>query len=95
MVNNVADALGLDGQTLAIIRDGALTGKDIRIDDQSSVESLLNIDPEWSPAEIKRHLRDEFGKWSGRLNTLAEGPDRDHAQFMLDKISEARTKYAT
>ena len=58
-----------------------------------AIEDLLSIDLEWSHEQIREYLRREFAKWNARLNTMAEGPDRDHAQYMLDKIGEARIKY--
>ena len=93
LVNKIGEAVGLDDKTMEIIRDGAMLGKDIEVHEQSSIESLLNIDSSWPTSKVKKHLGVEFAKWNGRLNTLPEGPDRDHAQYMLDVISEARTKY--
>ena len=60
----------------------------------ASREELLGIDPSWSKEEIKEHLLKEFSKYSGRLNTVLEGRQRENAQNMIDKISEAREKYS-
>ena len=38
-------------------------------------------------------LAKEFQKWNGRYNSLEEGPERESAQNILNRIGEARKKY--
>ena len=43
--------------------------------------------------EVQSHLKSEFKKWNARLNNLQSGPDKEHAQKMLDLIGTERSKY--
>jgi len=90
VINMIAAGLGIDPSLLEAIRDGAIAGKKLEISGESGVEDLVGIDSDWSDEEVSKHLQVEFTKWNGRLNTMPEGPDRDHAQSMLDNIAEAR-----
>jgi len=75
------------------MRDQKIVGLEINLGSQASIEDVLGIESDWDTATIKRHLRIEFQKWNDRINTLAEGEERDNAQQMLNLISEARQKY--
>ena len=70
-----------------------LVGMELSME-QASIETILNIEPNWSNEKIKKQLAVEFAKWNNRLNTLAEGQERENAQKMLDLIAEGRKKYA-
>lgn len=94
VIKNISDALDLDFQEIQRMKDQRLIKLSTKIESQSSVEAMLGIDPDWSPDQIQRHLRAEFTKWNGRLNTLPDGEERENAQRMLDLIAEARKKYA-
>lgn len=94
LIHNVADALNLDMNEIVKMRDQKIVGLSSSSASNSSVEALLGIDPSWSTEQIKKHLRVEFQKWNNRLNTLDDGAERENAQEMLDKISEARKRYS-
>jgi len=92
-IRKVAEALDLDPDEIAKMRDQKLIGLDFT-KEQSSLEDLLGIDPSWDKKKIKAHLTGEFTKWSNRMNSLPQGKDREFAQKMLDNIAKARKKYA-
>ena len=91
VIRRLGVALELDVQELEKIRDMKMMNISSSI--TTSTSSLLGIDPDWNEEEIKKYLRDEFKKWNARLNNLEQGPDREHAQKMLDLIGEERQKY--
>lgn len=93
-IKNISEALNLDFQEIQKMKDQRLIKLSTKMESQSSVEAMLGIDPDWSPDQIQKHLRTEFTKWNGRLNTLPDGEERENAQRMLDLIAEARKKYA-
>ena len=92
-IKGIAEGLGLDFDEIEKLRDKHLVGMELSME-QASIETILNIDPNWSNEKIKKHLAVEFAKWNNRLNTLAEGQERENAQKMLDLIAEGRKKYA-
>jgi len=92
VLHRIGDALDLDVAELEKLRDLKMMGLSSQVEDGGAA-SLLGIDPDWSNDEIKKHLRSEFSKWNARLNNLQPGPDKEHAQKMLDTIGEMRSKY--
>ncbi len=94
LINKVAEALSLDMDEVDKMRDQQLVSLDTNAVDHASIEIILGIEQSWSNDEIKKHLRKEFQKWNNRLNTLNEGDERQNAQLMLERIAEARKKYA-
>ena len=93
-IRKIAESLGLDLDEVKKIQDQKIISLDSTASGQADIEEFLGIDKSWSKEKIKRYLRDEFQKWNNRLNTLEPGSERDNAQQMIDKISEARKKYA-
>lgn len=91
VIRRLGVALELDVEELEKIRDMKMMNISHSI--TSSTSSLLGIDPDWNDEVVKKHLRDEFKKWNARLNNLEQGPDKEHAQKMLDLIGEERQKY--
>ena len=92
MLRRLGDALELDVQELEKLRDLKMMNLSSAVEEADN-ESLLGIDVEWSKEEIQKHLKAEFRKWNARLNNLQPGPDKEHAQKMLDTIGELRNKY--
>lgn len=92
-IKEIAIKLGLNMDRINAMRDQRIVSLDADSTSDSSVESMLGIDPDWSSEDVRRHLRKEFSKWNNRLNTLSAGPERDSAQRMLDSIAELRKKY--
>jgi hypothetical protein len=92
-IRKVAEALELDFDEIKKLQDQKIIGLDTSVTSHASIEDLLGIEGDWDIARIKKHLRVEFQKWNNRLNTLAEGEERNNAQRMLDLIAEARKKY--
>lgn len=93
-IKQVSMALNLDADEVAKMRDQKIIGLNTSVGSQASIETLLGIEPEWSADRTMKHLRIEFQKWNNRLNILGEGEERENAQIMLDRIAEARKKYA-
>jgi tellurite resistance protein len=93
IIRTVAEALELDYDEIDKMRDQRIVGLSTNVSNQASIEDLLGIEASWDVERTKRHLRAEFQKWNNRLNTLAEGSERDNAQRMLEAIAEARKKY--
>ena len=92
-VSKIGEALGLNADELANMRDRALISISSEDTSEASGEQLLGIDPDWDKAKIKKSLTDSFKKWNARLQTLNEGQERANAQKMLDRIAELRKKY--
>jgi tellurite resistance protein len=93
-IKSIAEALDLDFEEIKNLHDKHLLNLDIATEQQASIETMLQIDTDWTNEQIKKHLREEYSKWNNRINTLDEGQERDNAQQMLDLIAEARKKYA-
>ena len=93
-IKNISESLNLDFQEIQKMKDQRLIKLSTKIETQSSVEAILGIDSDWSHDQIHKHLKKEFTKWNGRLNTLPDGEERENAQKMLNLIAEARKKYA-
>lgn len=91
LLHRLGDALELDVQELERLRDLKMMNLSAEVGTDDT--SLLGIDSSWSDEQVKKHLRTEFKKWNARLNNLEPGPDKDHAQKMLDLIGEARNRY--
>ena len=93
VIHTVARNLNLDMDEIEKMREKVTLDLNIKLTSEEGMESLVGIDPSWSDEKKRKHLRVEFQKWSNRLNTLAEGADRDTAQNMLDTIATLRKKY--
>ena len=94
VIRDISRFLELDYDEIERIKDQKIIKVDSKFMGESQIEEILNIDPDWSKEETKRHLRKEFQKWNNRMNVLSEGDERDNAQKMLDLISQANRKYA-
>ena len=94
MLRNVAQALDLDMDEISKMRDQSIVSLDNKVGDHASIEVILGIEQDWTNAQVRKHLNAEFQKWNNRLSALPEGKERDNAQLMLHKVSEARIKYA-
>lgn len=92
-IKTIANVLNLDVNEIAKIKDRKLIGLETKFSNDASIEELLGIDPSWTTVKIKKHLRDEFQKWNGRLNTMSDGPEKESAQNMLNLVAKARKKY--
>jgi uncharacterized tellurite resistance protein B-like protein len=93
-IRRIAEALELDVKEMETLRDKKLIELDVGLGHQATPEAIIGIQGDWSPDQIKTHIRKEFAKWNDRLNNLPEGQERENAQRMLDMLSEARKKYA-
>lgn len=96
MLRRLSGLLGLDPKEVERIRDKEFMKRKKPTDDDpdpSSILDELGIPRDLPPDEIKKRLRAEFRKWSGRLNALPEGKEREYAQWMIDRIAAARKQY--
>ena len=89
----IAATLGIDYEEFQAMSDKKLLEVKQLATSDGSVEALLGIDPSWDAATARAHLRAEFLKWNGRIQTLTDGEEKLRAQKMLDAIADARTKY--
>ena len=94
ILRKISDISGIDSREIEKIHDRKIINLEITHKENASIEELLGIDPDWNPSEIKKHLRNEYKKWNGRLNTVPGGKPRENAQKMLDMISELYVKYS-
>ncbi|MDE2644313.1 MAG: hypothetical protein OXI05_00535 [Bacteroidota bacterium] len=93
LLRQIADSSGLDPRELAKLRDQKIIDFGITSRVASPTDELLGIDSSWDVAKIRRHLRKEYRKWNGRLNTIPEGEARKNAQGVLNMIGEAYKNY--
>lgn len=94
VIDQIAAALDLDVKEVEQIRDQTLIRLGENAIETASLDDVLGIRGDWDRDTVQRHLRSEFQKWNGRLNSLQEGLERQNAQRMLDMIAQARKKYA-
>lgn len=93
MVRQLAAAMDIDYDELSRMKDQRTVGLQGDLSQSASVEAVLDIDPAWPRNRVQQHLRSEFRKWNGRLNSLTDPTERENAQQRLDLIAEARKKY--
>ncbi len=93
VLHQIAEDLELDVKQIESMRDQTMLDIGVSVSEGGSIENTLGIDPSWSKEKIKAHLRSEFHKWNGRLNSLPEGQERESAQNMLDLLAEATRRY--
>ena len=84
-IHSLAQMLELNMKEIESMRDTAVMELGA-----GNAKELLGIEPGWDTQEIKKHLRKEFMKWNGRMESLPAGEARDNAQRMLDAIAEIR-----
>ncbi len=94
LLREIADSSRLDTKELEKLRDHKAINFEIKPTVEVATEELLGIDASWDQARIRRHLRMEYKKWNGRLNTIPEGKARENAQGILNMIGEAYKKYS-
>ena len=94
IIRKIAESLNLNMDEVNKLRDQKIINLNSNISNHASIETILGIEDDWSNDRIKKHLRLEFQKWNNRITTLSEGEDRENAQLILNRISEARKKYA-
>ncbi|MGI9296734.1 MAG: TerB family tellurite resistance protein [Gammaproteobacteria bacterium] len=92
ILRRVARALELDMREVEKMRDKTVVEMGADFSEDGGAENLLGIDPNWDEARIRKHLRAEFVKWNGRLESLPAGEAREKAQRMLDLIAQERKK---
>lgn len=93
LIRELGQTLEMDVDEIAEMRDQRILSLNHESADAGDVEDLLDLQPDWTRERKLAHLRSEFSKWNGRLNTLPEGSERENAQRMLDLIAEARKKH--
>ena len=93
-INLIGETLDINYEDIKSMAEKAFldSGNIPRTDE--SLEGLLGISESWSKDEINAHLRREFAKWNGRIQSLEDEDEKLKAQMMLDAISAARKKYS-
>ncbi|MDC0071606.1 tellurite resistance TerB family protein [Gammaproteobacteria bacterium] len=93
-ISEISSLIGIDYEEVNKLKDQRLIKLNPDSLSESGLEEILGIDPNWDKDKIKKHLRELFKKYNARIVTVAEGPERENAQTMIDKIAEARKKYS-
>ena len=93
-ISEISSMIGVDYDEVTKLKDQRLIKLDPEALSDSGLEEILGIDPEWDNETTKKHLVQLFNKYNGRLTQVSEGPERENAQTMIDKIAEARKKYS-
>jgi tellurite resistance protein len=93
IINQIVERLNLNEKEVSKIRDLAIVNLAVDMSQDSSLEVLLGINPDWSKDRIKKYLNNEFSKWNDRLNTISDDSEREKIQERLDMISKARKNY--
>ena len=93
-INRIASLIGIDYEEVRKMKDQRIIKLDPNAASNADLEETVGIDTTWDNETIRKHIISEYSKWNGRLTTLPEGPQRENAQKMLDKIAEARRKYS-
>lgn len=93
-INLIGETLDINYEDIKSMAEKAFldSGNMSRTDE--SLEGLLGINESWSKDEVNAHLRREFAKWNGRIQSLEDEDEKLKAQMMLDAISAARKKYS-
>ena len=86
----LAKMLELDMSEIESMFDTNIVGLNTDFSKRNNAENLLGIEPDWGTQKIEKHLRKEFMKWNGRMESLPAGEARDNAQRMLDAIAEIK-----
>ena len=77
VLQKIAKNIGLSPKEIETVRDRNLIAFKGASTSDADPETLLGIDPSWSPIEKKAFLQKEFNKWNGRLNNLRDDGDGD------------------
>jgi len=92
-LNYISNCSPLDPETLKNLRDQMVMELDLSEIVRHESYEFLGIDSSWDFVEIRTHLRAEYKKWNGRLNTVPDGRARDNTQAILNMIGKAYKKY--
>ncbi len=93
LIRKITDNANLDAKEIAKFREHKMLEFEIKTQATSATDEFLGIDTNWDIPKIRKHLRSEYKKWNGRLNTIPEGKARENAQSILNMIGEAYKKY--
>jgi len=92
-IRNICNSLELDFDEVQKLKDVRLKDLKMRITEDTSLEELIGIQPDWDNVQIKKHIRNEFKKWNSRLTSSKNEDERNNAQEKLNLIAELRKKY--
>ncbi len=89
MVERIANALGVDRNRYANLRDRQIIATPTTAGGPKDF-ALLGIDKSWSKDRIRSHLTTEYRKWNSRATVLEDPEERRKAEEMVQLIVEAR-----
>ena len=92
-VRGIGSQLNIDYEDIKAMSDKAFLESSNIQHSEDSLEGILGIDPDWSKDQVLSHLRTEFAKWNGRIQSLEDEDEKKKAQAMLEAIAAARKKY--
>jgi hypothetical protein len=92
-IRKICDSLELDFDEVQKLKDVRLKDLKMRVTEDTSLEELIGIQPDWDNDKIKKHIRNEFKKWNSRLTSSKNEDERNNAQEKLNLIAELRKKY--
>ena len=93
-ISEISSLIGIDYEEVTKLKDQRLIKLNPESLSESGLEEILGIDPKWDNEKIRKHLTQLFSKYAARVTQVPEGPERENAQTMIDKITEARKKYS-
>ena len=77
VLQKIAKNIGLSPKEIETVRDRNLIAFKGASTSDADPETLLGIDPSWSPIEKTAFLQELFNKWNDRLNNLRDDGDGD------------------
>jgi len=93
-ISEISSFIGIDYEEVTRLKDQRLIKLNPASSSLSGLEEKLGINPDWDKNKLNKQILAQYGKWNGRLNSVAEGTERENAQMMMDLIAEARRKYS-
>jgi tellurite resistance protein len=92
LIRNIADSLDINMEEFENLREQASVSINVSASSTDDLGALIGLQEGWTKEEKMSFLRDEYKKWSNRLNSLPEGNERNAAQSMLDNIATLRNQ---
>ena len=98
MLRELTEKLELNFDEVQNMKDKAILNLDLSKNSQlqsdtDQDEIDVGMKENLTKKEALDFIKNEFKKWNGRLNSLKDSSQREHAQKMLDALARLRKKY--
>lgn len=98
MLRELTEKLDLNFDEVQNMKDKAILNLDLSKNSQlqsdtDQDEIDVGMKEKLTKKEALDFIKNEFKKWNGRLNSLKDSSQREHAQKMLDALARLRKKY--